>query len=109
MAKEARRDLRRAIGEEALGLLESNAEELRRVDHQNRAAIGRAMMILGRDRDDDIKNPVLKRLDNHRDSITAITNSVEELALAFKSHLERELAINRSFWTRLRWLLLGPR
>jgi hypothetical protein len=106
-AKEARRAVRRAVGVEALSALDQTAADLRNFDRETRARIGRVMLLLGRDTDEDVKRPVLQRLDDN-DKLRAllfqkIDDANTEIAALKQAQAER----GRSFWTRLRWLLSG--
>lgn len=99
-AKEARREIRRAIGEGGLQALDEITKDLKTFKYDTNRQIGTLLLLLGKHTDRDLEQPLLLRFDMF------IENSVD-LAHAMQSHLERELALNRSFWRRLKWLLVG--
>lgn len=106
-AKEARRALRRAVGEEALIALDGTARDLKAFDHETRTRIGRVMLLLGRDSDEDVKRPVLVRLDENDKLRALLFQKIDDANTEIEALKQAEAKRSRSFWTRLQWLLRG--
>jgi hypothetical protein len=94
--KETRREIRRAVGERTASAMET----LTRDSRAHGFEIARLRAMLGVPLTAHIKMPVLQRTELLEDNLLNV-------ARAYQCHLEREMARNRSFWTRCRWLLTG--
>lgn len=104
LARHARRDIRKAVGEDVLIQFETLAADLQHVKAELTAKNNRLQLLIGRATDDDVKVPILLRL-------SALIDAEENLARAFLGHIEREMALSargwRGIYRRATWLLTG--
>lgn len=95
MAKAVRRDMRRAMGEYAVQQVETQTDALGA--HETRITV-----LQDQQAQTDASLRTLAEVNaRHRARI----ETLEHLATA---HSNRHAFIARTFWTRVRWLLLGP-
>jgi hypothetical protein len=99
-ARTERREIRRAVGEQGLAAFDRVGQDTERLRSELRVQIGRLHLIIGKTTDADLVRPIMFRLD----LLEKGEKAVWDAAIAM---LKRETERDRSFWTRMRWLLTG--
>lgn len=88
-AKAVRRDLRRAVGEEAAGIIDAHTQA---IDNQIIPNI----------------NTLTAQRDNHENRIRLLESQMPQRAMLRLGGLENHAKmLSGSFWRRLRWLMTG--
>jgi hypothetical protein len=99
-ARTERREIRRAVGEQGLAAFDRVGQDTERLRSELRVQIGRLHLIIGKTTDQDLARPIMGRLDVLDARVLKIENALADVFLI-------EKARDRSFWTRMRWLLTG--
>jgi hypothetical protein len=93
--KEARREIRRAVGEGALSAFETLSDRVKKVEND---------LFLRKDVPYLVGKQAAERDARLKADLTILADGLGELGEVMASMLAREIRLKRSFWARVQWL-----